>query len=566
MSTKGLIKESEISIIKHRIIESVSTAFILLVFSTPVLAQRWEQIRKVVASDRADYDYFGKSIAISGNLAIIGANEEDEDINGLNTIVNSGSAYIFRCDSTSWTQQAKIVALDRTAYKEFGISVDISGDFAVVGASHDSFNVDGTDTLAWAGSAYIFHYDGVSWSQQQKLVASDRGAGDLFGFRVSISGNYAVVGAYKEDHDIADTDSMYDAGSVYIFHYDGTTWNQQQKIVASDRDVEDWFGCSIDISGDYVVVGAYQGDHNTSGLDSLISAGAVYVFHNDGVSWCEQQKLVASDRNGGDFFGSSLAISGDYLITGAPLEDEDVDGANTQITSGSAYIFVRNDSTWTQQQKIVASDRERNDLFGFAVDITDHYAIVSATMECHDVNGVNPMSWAGSAYIFKREGTMWAQQQKIVASDRAGGKHFGNSVSVSGDNIIIGTEMNSTDASGSNVKFIAGATYIFHYSDASGLPFAPDVEYTPVEFGLHRSYPNPFNPAVILSYSLTKDAQTTLKVYNLRGQLVETLVSAYQFAGTYNLTWQPRNLSTGVYIVRLESGNKTNLQKIVFVK
>jgi hypothetical protein len=244
----------------------------LFVLSGLLIAGDYDELQKIVASDRASYDYFGYSVSISGDYAIVGAYCEDENASGGFTRLEAGSAYIFKRDGTSWSQEAKIVASDRAVDDYFGHSVSISGDYAIVGAYWEDEDASGNNPLDEAGSAYIFKRDGTTWSQEAKIVASDRDADDYFGHSVSISGDYAIVGAYQESEDASGNNAVYQAGSAYIFKRDGTSWNQQAKIVASDRAFYDYFGYSVNISGDYALVGAYQEDQDASGDNTLNSA------------------------------------------------------------------------------------------------------------------------------------------------------------------------------------------------------------------------------------------------------------------------------------------------------
>ena len=182
-----------------------------------------------------------------------------------------------------------------------------------------------------------------TWNEVIKTVASDRAAGDEFGYSVSISGDYAIVGACGEDEDASGANTQTDAGSAYIFERDGLgNWTQAQKLIASDRAANDYFGYSVSISGDYAIVGAHWEDEDASGANTQSDAGSAYIFERDGLgNWTQAQKLTASDRAAGDYFGHSVSISGDYAIVGAYCEDEDASGANSQYRAGSAYIFER---------------------------------------------------------------------------------------------------------------------------------------------------------------------------------------------------------------------------------
>jgi len=272
----------------------------------------WDQVAKLTAADGAGDDEFGYSVSISGDYAIVGA-DRDDDYGS-----NSGSAYIFKRDGASWSQQAKLNASDGAFEDYFGYSVSISGDYSIVGAWGDD------DNGSNSGSAYIFKRDGTGWSQQAKLTASDGAASDYFGDSVSISGDYAIVGAWADD---GYNNTILFAGSAYVFKRDGTIWSQQTKLTAADGAIDDYFGDSVSISGDYAIVGAYSDDDNGS------SSGSAYIFKRSGMSWSQQAKLLATDGAGFDWFGYSVSISGDYSIVGAYCDDDN------GSYSGSAYMF-----------------------------------------------------------------------------------------------------------------------------------------------------------------------------------------------------------------------------------
>jgi len=390
--------------------------FVLILFTNNLYAQ--SQL-KISASDGALDDNFGWSASISGDYAVIGSRFDDDNGEG------SGSAYVFKRDSTTWTQQAKLVPADGAAGDEFGISVSISGDYIVVGAFADADN--GTD----AGSAYIFKRDSTSWTQQAKLLSSDGALSDFFGNTVSISGDYAVIGALLDD------DNGNRSGSAYVFKRDSTTWTQQDKLLASDGVAEDNFGSSVSISGDYIVVSSRLDDDNGT------NAGSAYVFKRDTTSWSQQAKLLASDGAAGDEFGISVSISGDYAIVGAYFDDDK--GTNT----GSAYVFKRNNTSWTQQSKLLPSEADSLDFIGSSVSISGDNVILSARFD--DERGID----AGSAYVFRRDSTTWTQEAKLLASDGALDDNFGWSASISGDFAVIGAI--GEDDNGSN----SGSAYIY---------------------------------------------------------------------------------------------------------
>jgi hypothetical protein len=215
---------------------------------------------------------------------------------------------------------------------------------------------------------------GSTFTQQQKLVANDGAASDYFSESgVALDGDTLVVGARNYD------DNGSNSGSVYVFVRSGTTWTQQQKLVANDGASSDWFGNSVALDGDTLVVGAYGDDDNGS------ISGSVYVFVRSGTTWSQQQKLVANDGVASGKFGDSVALNGDTLVVGASGDDDKGD------MSGSAYIYVRSGTTWSQQQKLVASDGVAGDSFGVFVALDGDTAVVGA---------YGDDGYKGSVYVF----------------------------------------------------------------------------------------------------------------------------------------------------------------------
>ncbi|MCE9538994.1 MAG: FG-GAP repeat protein [Bacteroidetes bacterium] len=422
-------------------------------------------MQKIIASDRASGDVFGFAVSVSGSYAIVGAQNEAEDPAGMNTLVYAGSAYIFEKNNNGhWIQIQKIVPSDRTANDYFGGAVSISGNRAIVGAYEK--NAIGTNFFSHAGAAYIFERDGNGiWNEVKKIVASDTGATDHFGYSVSISGDYAIIGSPIDAEDATGGNTLNSAGSAYMFKRDGNgNWDQTQKIVPTDRASADLFGASVSISADYAIVGAYQEDENPMGGNTLNNAGSAYIFKRDGNNvWNQIQKIVSSDRAITDRFGISVSISGSYVVVGAYLEDENENGGSTLSNAGSAYIFERDgNNNWGQVKKITASDRDPNDNFGQSVNISGNYVIVGAQHESADVQGGNIFTSAGAAYIYKRNGNgNWNQTQKIVASDRANGDYFGSTVAISEEYAFVGAYLEDENLSGGNPLNGAGSSYIY---------------------------------------------------------------------------------------------------------
>ena len=290
---------------------------LLLLIPARSLAQSQTEVAKLTAGDAAAGDHFGITVSISGDTAVVGATRDDH------AGIFSGSAYVFVGSGTSWTQQAKLTASDAALGDDFGRSVSISGDTVVVGAIGD--DDVGTIFGGNSGSAYVFVRSGTIWTQQAKLTASDAAELDQFGISVSISGDTALVGAFKDD------DVGSESGSAYVFVRSGTTWTQQAKLTASDDAAGDQFGFSVSISGDTSLMAAIGDDGEVFGLNG---SGSAYVFVRSGATWTEQAQLTASDAARADRFGASLSISGDTVVVGVASDDD------PGFDSGSAKVFV----------------------------------------------------------------------------------------------------------------------------------------------------------------------------------------------------------------------------------
>ena len=438
----------------------------VLVSFTQVYAQNWTEAQQITASDGRGGDLFGGSVSVSGEYAIIGARQVFYLPTDSTYVPRAGAAYIFMEDgSGNWEESQKLVASDLDTLAYFGWSVAIAGNYAIVGAKGEARDASGNDWLEEAGAAYVFELDGNGeWQEVEKLVASDRDSLDRFGWTVAIDGNYAVVGAYTEDHDANGNNTAGGAGSAYVFERDGNgNWTQMQKIVASDRGSGDRFSYSVAISGTYIIVGADMEDEDSRGKRNKTNSGSAYIFELDGSgNWQEVDKIVASDRAETDLFGHSVAIDGDLALIGAYS-----DGHSSMGNAGSAYFFQRNgQGQWKEEQKIIASDADPSGKFGECVSLDDSYAIVSSSVEHEDESGNNYLNSAGAAYLFEQDANgSWSEANKIVASDREAGDKFGISVSISGEQALVGAFYKDVPVTDSTAYPIAGAAYFFERED-----------------------------------------------------------------------------------------------------
>ena len=453
-------------------------------------------------------DQFGFSVAASGNTLVVGAPRESSDATGVNGDENnnsangSGAVYVFTLSPGGvWSQQAYIKASNTGIGDEFGSSVDISGDTLVVGAAQERSNATGVNgdqsdnSLIAAGAAYVFTRTAGVWSQQAYLKASNTEASDRFGTSVAISGDTIAVGAYTESSDADGIDgndadnSASQAGAAYVFVRNGSTWSQQAYVKASNSDLGDRFGFSLDLSGDTLVVGAEQEDSNAVGVGGdqdnnlSLSSGAAYVFVRTGTIWSQQAYLKASNNDSGDIFGVAVAIDGDIIVVGATAEDSNAQGINGDgdddsfNRAGAAYIFNRSPTFWSEDAYVKASNTGASDNFGYSVAVSGNTVLIGAYAEDSNATGIdgdetdNSESLSGAVYRFTRDAGMWSQEAYIKASNTDSFDRFGESVTISGQFSAIGANTESSSATGingnesSNSFTAAGAVYAFNGVD-----------------------------------------------------------------------------------------------------
>lgn len=379
--------------------------------------------QKVMASDAATGKFFGYSVAMSGSTAVVGSPWDDGA---------RGAVYVFARVGTSWVEQQKIVALDAAPSNLFGYRVAMHGSTIAVTALQRAVS-----PVNFQGSVYVFTRSGGTWSEQQILTEGGGGGLDNFGLGLSIHGDTIVAGApfFGEDN----------RGAAWVFTRTGGVWSQQAVLSHNDSQSQDAFGVSAAVHSDTIVIGMF--DQMNSGR------GAAYVFSRTGSTWSQQQKLVAADGAAGDSFGSiSVGVSGtngDTILVGAHRDDI---GGN--IDQGSAYIFTRSGTVWTQQQKLFDPNGVAEDLFGQAVAIDGDLAIVGAP------DGTNgSVQYAGSATVFRRSGDAWNAHPKLTASDGATAASFGFGVAISGQFMVVGSVALSSNTGAAYFARVLGPSW-----------------------------------------------------------------------------------------------------------
>lgn len=381
---------------------------------------------KLNASDAAIADEFGRAVAVSGNLAIVGAPRNDS------MGVNAGAAFIYEYDAANdvWTEAAGLYPTDAGLYDEFGGAVSIDSNRAVVGSmSH-----------AGTGAVYVFEkINDSTWAQTAKLLAADAAMGDKFGGKVALDGDRIMVAA-KGDNSIYG----YDQGAVYMFTFqaDSGRWEQEAKIIPLAAGIVFEFGTAIDLSGtDAIVSATYD---NTGGLAN----SSVYLFSLENGRWMQQGRLSSPSAQLGDLFGSAVAIEGNRAVVGAYLDDTDAQDA------GSVFVFQRDSTGWQETARLGAQDASVKAFMGISVALSGNRIIAGASgVDIKD--STNTTSDVGAAYVFEYQDSTasWSQSSKWMAADANAFDQFGAAVAIDGTTLLAGAA--GDDEKGSN----SGAAY-----------------------------------------------------------------------------------------------------------
>jgi len=525
----------------------------------------WTEQARLIAAHGEIRDRFGTSVTISGAYAAVGATSEDEGGD------SAGAVYVFVRQGETWIQQVKLIASDAGDNDSFGRAVALDGDYLLATAP-------GNDSLGTnAGVAYVFKRDGETWIEQARLSAGDAVNGDSFGSAVALDGALAVIGA------AGDTDPSTGAwGSAYVFERDGETWIERDNIFARDGTMNDFFGETVAISGEDILVGmGLDDDHGES-------SGSAYVFIRNGDTWQRQVKLTASDAAAGDAFGTGVAISSDFVVIGAPGNDDEGED------SGSIYVFVRDGETWTEWVKLTTSDATAGDAFGNAIAIDGVSVLIAAFKDDH--RGAR----AGSAYVYTLaapavprlvdppdEATDLSPEVTLSWETVGGADTYHVQVSTSVLFSAIVAEASDLTApsfqaanldldttyfwrvSATNILGVSDWSDVWRFTVAPAPPptgVALEEKEIPTTYRLGPNYPNPFNPTTTIPFALPTAARVVLNVYDATGAVVETLVDERLAAGRYTTTWEVAGLASGVYVVQMRAGNFVQTRKMILLK
>ncbi len=455
--------------------------------------------RKAAAISQAAYgkgshsgagDEFGRSIALTGGTLAVGAHIKNHMIMGKDNDVSaadSAAVYVYRQTGTGWDQDTYIQPIISDAGDQFGASVALSHDTLIVGAPGEDGSSTGIEGNEYSnstndsGAVYVFKRSSGHWMQEAYIKASDTGRGDRFGSSVALSGDTLAISSPRYDDYFNN-----DYGSVYIFRRKGRNWVEEDQIKAFFNDDGDLFGTSVALSGNTLAVGAYREDSDATGVggseidNSVVDSGAVFVFRRRGSRWMKDAYIKAFNTDAYDEFGYSVALSGDTLAVGAPLEDSQatgVDGGqndNSATDSGAVYIYRRRGINWIQEAYIKASNTDAGDRFGSSLSLSGDILAIGAHSEDSGASGIggdqsnNSANDSGAVYVFQRSDEGWTQKAYIKASNTSVGDSFGANLALSDGTLAVSAHLEDSSANGpdgsqnDDSALDSGAIYMFY--------------------------------------------------------------------------------------------------------
>jgi hypothetical protein len=390
---------------------------------------------RLFAHDQVDNWGFGNAVALDGDRAIVGAWRAD-----IGGEPDRGAAYVFVRQDDEWVEEAQLLAFDGAEGDRFGYSVALSGDTAVVGAPLVTVG-----NATFRGAAYVFQIIGGGWLPREKLLASDGAAHDQLGRAVAIQGDTLLAGAPSADIDGTSQ------GAVYAYTRQGGLWSESQKLFDEEGALADLFGNALALTEDTALVGAYSAN-----IGGNINQGAAYLYARVGGTWFLEEKLLASDGSDPDQFGWSVALEGDEALIGAWKKN--IDGVEGH---GAAYLFRRSGMTWTEEQRLTPADGEELGLFGWAVALSDHVALIGGR---YDLPGE---TLQGVVYEFRRSAT-WDEVQRFQAPVGHGLDGFGEAVAVGPEGALIGSPSNILVQPPGGAAWVYGRPVLFEDGFESG--------------------------------------------------------------------------------------------------
>ncbi|GAB4407276.1 MAG: hypothetical protein OHK0039_09670 [Bacteroidia bacterium] len=501
---------------------------LLLVGQTTLYAQQWPMAQKLGSSDLQANDNFGNAVSVSGDYLFVGAQGE---VNGP-TVSPTGAAYVFerQADGT-WQEVQKLTSPLVESLGYFGCDVAVAGEWALVGAYNEDHSGKGA-----AGRVYAYRRaPGGQWLVVDTLVAPDARDGDYFGFSLDMTEDYALIGAYQHDYDAQGQDSVSNAGAAYLYQRQPSgQWTMLHKLVSPERDRSHQFGRQVAIDDDALAIHAPGVQHP---FTFWPNAGAVYAIHCNGA--CDFASVGNSDVQvvGYEIGGSGMDLADGWLVCGQPEEkDPPGGGIFTESNMGAVFFFRWENNQWTEQQKVYASDNKRSAEFGASVTLGSGVCAVGAVGE-----GAGPNAGTGAVYVLELQPQgQWQEVAKLLPTEGFFLDRMGNAAAISDRDLIAAAER--ADTLDGTYRANAGAIYVFRRDAPLHNRSLPDISGLRLQNPGTDGWLRLFHPAEPLP-------GCTLRLSSLGGQTI------LQVRTTLGSHWQHplHALPSGVYLLRVEA-------------
>ncbi len=452
---------------------------IITLFSAHVISQTYDYKRKYSDPNRSDADFFGYAVDIENNFLVATNSGDFEDANELTPLDSAGSALIYRKVNKEWVLNQKISAYDRAVGDAFGTAAKMQGDELFISAVFNATDSLSNNPLLESGAVYVYKRNGLGqYISTQKIVAFDRNGNENYGKSIDVHGEWLVIGAIYEDKDANGTGVLGSKpGAAYVYRKNSGNgnWDFFQKLSHVSRNDLDRYGFSCAVYNNQIAIGAYSHDFDLAETTPISNAGAVYTYSFNGTSWVYQAKLIRSSRTSGDSFGYALDIYGDKMVVGAPFKA--LNGGNSNRGALIVYRLVGNN--WVNNQASISypraaeafpEDFNRVGSFGSSITMKHYTFFVSAPEESRFIPSPSILSY-GAVFRYDLSGTTYALTQEYVAPEKHFFATFGFSLAVDSNVLIVGAPGDSRDSlEQSPILDSSGAFYIYEQCIQANIP------------------------------------------------------------------------------------------------
>lgn len=494
----------------------------ICVFGSLVEAQ---ELVEVTRSASNDHEHFGWTMAMTEEWLVVGSPHSETSVG-----LDAGKVVIYQKDGANWNEFQVIENQNGDVFQNFGFAIDMSASIIVVGA------IGTFQNGPFTGKAFVYEFDGTTWSLTAELESATPAPGSYFGHAVATNGTRIAVSEIKGDG------LEESSGAVYIYEKSNDVWSLTNTLTADDGSTNDNFGYDIDMNANgRVAVGA------PNQTDFIDKSGAVYVFDPSESGYDQTTKLKVFDRTEKDYFGTSVSINRNDIVAGAYLAD----GATNN--SGAAYFFRLEDETWTMKQEVFNLTGELNDYFGRSVAMSDFRLVVGAPKtNSDDGNDV------GSAYYFEKEGGLWVLKQSFEDPNGSGHNFFGTTLVVTDFDLAIASKLYDGQSDDGGTVYTSGLGEVLSNEEI--------VLDESIRLG---SYPNPTQSDVTIRFRLSKTSNVGIQIFDQQGKPINTLLpESVHPPGDKEYIWNLKtqggaSVRNGLYLYKLSIDGNVFTRKII---